>query len=165
MRHLFSAFLIGVLFLNSQVRAQSSQTLYTGYQYLLSSDDYTPFRYTKKYVNASGVYKTIYSLYHPIKGTVAIIITVKHYKAEKKVVVEINDNSGSVFSFINKEEMTYSTPSMKLFGFRGDYAIIGGKKVPNQLALKFTNNKFEFVNVHSVIGDPESNGEFFILDK
>ncbi|GAB3724076.1 hypothetical protein GCM10027594_05190 [Hymenobacter agri] len=121
-------------------------------------------RYTRSYLGSNGVFVTTYKLYHPVKGTHALTITATHYKNDQKVVVEINDTSGSIFSEINKQETSYEGTPLSPFGFRGTAGALGGPNVPNQLGVQFASGKAENVKVLSVIGSGE-DFEFFVLDK
>ena len=147
-------------------KTTSTQTLMTGYQYLMSTDNFTSFKYSRTFSTSGENFITKYKIYHPIKGTYILTITATHFKNDKKVEVVIEDTKGGIFSEINKEQTTYETPSMSTFGFRGSVGALGGKKVPNQLAVKFTSEKFENVKIASVLGSHENNDfEFFVLDK
>lgn len=67
---------------------------------------------------------------------------------------------------MNQEETTYENPTLEPFGFRGDVGLLGGNKIPNQLAVKFSNSKFEYVLVQSVLGSCHNNDfEFFVLER
>jgi len=144
-----------------------SQTKYTGYQYVLNSDDYISFKYTREYKTVGENYVTIYKIYHPTKGHHAFTITATHYTADKKVKVDVEDAGGGIFAHINSEETTYETPSLEPFGFRGSVGALGGKRVPNQLMVKFVSNKFENVKVvHVNATEPGTNNfYFYVLDE
>ena len=84
---------------------------------------------------------------------------------EKKVEVITEEADGGIFAQLNKEETTYDVPSLEVFGFRGNVGLLGGKKVPNQLAVKFSSSKLEYIKVLSVLGSNYNNDfEFFVLD-
>ena len=137
-----------------------------GYQYLVSTDNYTRFNYTRTYSHSGGQYITTYKLYHPISGLHTITITATHYKFEKRVEVSVEYANGGLFSSINNEQVTYGTPTSTSFGFRGSVSALGGNRVPNQLEVKFSSSAFENVKVLSVAGSHENNDfEFFLLDK
>ena len=160
---LFTTFTI---FGQTTKKTTTAQTLMTGYQYLMSTDNFTSFKYSRTFSTSGDNFITKYKIYHPIKGTYILTITARHFKNDKKVEIVIEDTKGGIFSEINKEETTYETPSMATFGFRGSVGALGGKKVPNQLAVKFTSAKFENVKIASVLGSHENNDfEFFVLDK
>lgn len=144
-----------------------TQTKYTGYQYVLNDDEFYAFKYTREYQEEGDVYKTIYKIYHPTKGYHTITITATHYKSDKKVVVEVEDANGGIFASMNKEETTYETPSLDAFGFRGAVGGLGGKRVPNQLMVKFVSYKYENVKVVHVNGTEPgtSNFIFYVLDE
>lgn len=144
-----------------------SQTKFTGYEYVMSDDDYYPFKYTREYKEDGDTYKTIYKIYHPTKGHHAITVTATHTKSDNKVVVDIEEAGGGLFAHMNKEETTYDTPSMEPFGFRGDIGLLGGTRVPNQLMVKFVSNKFENIKVVHVnaTSSGTSNFIFYVLDE
>jgi len=144
-----------------------SQTKYTGYQYVLNSDDYISFKYTREYKTVGENYVTIYKIYHPTKGHHAFTITATHYKADKKVKVDVDDAGGGIFAHINSEETTYDSASLEPFGFRGSVGALGGNRVPNQLMVKFVSNKFENVKVvHVNATEPGTNNfYFYVLDE
>ena len=147
-------------------KATPTQTLMTGYQYLMSTNNFTSFKYSRTFSTSGDNFITKYKIYHPTKGTHILTITGTHFKNDKKVEVVTEDADGGIFAEINKEETTYETPSLATFGFRGDVGALGGKKVPNQLAVKFTSTKFETLKVASVLGSHENNDfEFFVLDQ
>lgn len=124
-------------------KVATSQVLMTGYQYLMSKNDFTSFKYSRILSAFGDNFITKYKIYHPVTGKYFLTITATHYKSEKKVEVVVEDANGGIFSDINKEETTYEIPTLAPFGFRGAVGGLGGKKVPNQLAVKFTNAKFE----------------------
>lgn len=143
-----------------------TQLFMTGYQYLLSTNNFISFKYSRTFSTSGDTFITKYKIYHPTKGTYILTITATHYKNEKKVEVVIEDTNGGIFSEINKEETAYETPTLDVFGFRGSVGALGGEKVPNQLAVKFTSARFENVKVASVLGSHENNDfEFFVLDQ
>lgn len=138
----------------------------TGYQYTLSRNSYTPFKYSRAYSSADGEFITTYSIFHPVNGKHVYTATATHNKIEKTVKVLIKDTSGGMFSRVNDESTDYEIPSLSPFGIRGDVALIAGDKVPNQLAVKFVNSKYENVKVSSVAGSRDNNDFiFYILDK
>lgn len=144
-----------------------SQTRYTGYQYSVNNDDYYSFKYTREYKEEGTVYTTIYKIFHPTKGHHAITITAEHNKSKKKVKVEVKDAGGGFFADINDEKTTYETASMEPFGFTGTISSLGGKRVPNQLMVKFVSNKFENVKVVHVYGSEPASSDyiFYVLDE
>lgn len=155
-------FLISVAFIFN-VKAQ---TKFSGYQYLVSSDSYLAIKYTRSYTNTSDTFKTVYKIYHPTKGHHAITITATHIKSQKSITVDVEDAGGGIFSHINSESTKYEEPSMEWFGFRGAVGAMGGKRVPNQLTLKFVSNKYENVKVVHIAGAHENNDfEFFVMDE
>ena len=144
-----------------------SQIKFTGYQYNLNSDEYISFKYTREYKAVGENYSTIYKIYHPTNGHHAFTITATHYKADKKVKVDVEEAGGGIFAHMNSEETTYNSPSLEPFGFRGSVGALGGKKVPNQLMVKIVNNKYGNVKVvHVNATEPGTdNFSFYILDE
>jgi hypothetical protein len=64
-----------------------------------------------------------------------------------------------------KEETTYDSPSLKLFGFRGNLAVFD-KSAPNQLAVKFISSNFSYVKVSSFLGSYSDNiYQFFVFNQ
>lgn len=145
-----------------------SQTKFTGYAYVLNSDDYVAIKYTRAYSGLGDEFVTKYTIYHPTKGYAWITVTATHNIATKTVKVSVDDTNESIFSHINDEKATYETPSLEPFGFRGTVGALGGKRVPNQLMVKFVSNKFENVKVVHVLGSEKSdfnNTMYFVLDE
>jgi len=142
------------------------QTYLRGYQYLVSTNHDTPFKYTRVYSNSGNEFVTKYTIYHPTEGYASIIITATHFKDEKKIVVKVTDAGGGIFADINQEETTYETASLSPFGFKGSVRALGGNRVPNQLMVKFASNKFENIKVMHIAGSHENNDfKFFVLDE
>src|SRR5690606_10958009 len=96
-----------------------NQTKYSGYQYVLSDDKFYEFKYTRSYSTDNNNFITKYLIYHPTTGRVVLTVRATHIPDEKKVVVDVEDPNGSIFSHINSEEIEYDSPSMAEFGFRG----------------------------------------------
>lgn len=145
-----------------------SQTKYTGYAYVLNSDDYVAVKYTRAYSGSGDEFVTKYTIYHPTKGYAWITVTATHNQANKTVKISVDDTNEGIFSHINDEETTYETPSLEAFGFRGTVGALAGKRVPNQLMVKFVSNKFENVKVVHVLGSEKSdfnNTIYFVLDE
>ena len=148
-----------------QAAHKAPVVFHTGYQYLTRTNQSTPFRYTRSFHGSGPVFTTIYKLYHPTRGTHFLTITAIHDKAAQKVVVEVADTKGSIFSPINQEETTYESAPVTGFGFRGAVGGLFGKHIPNQLGLQFTSRRAEQVKVLSVLGEHEDNEfEFFTLE-
>lgn len=145
-----------------------SQTKFTGYAYVLNSDDYVALKYTRTYSGSDNIFVTKYTIYHPKKGYAWVTVTATHNKTDKTVKISVDDTNESIFSHINDEETTYESLSLEPFGFRGAVGALGGKRVPNQLMVKFVSNKFENVKVVHVLGSEKSdfnNTMYFILDE
>lgn len=144
------------------------QTFYKGVTYVLSADDYVSIKYTRTFSGASFEFITKYTIYHPTKGYAWMTVTATHNRTDRTVKVSIDDTNEGIFSHINDEETTYENPSLEPFGFRGDIGVLLGKRVPNQLMVKFASNKFENLKVVHVLGSEKSdvnNRMFFILDE
>jgi hypothetical protein len=147
-------------------KTNSKAGLLTGYQYRLSRDSYTSFKYSRVYSSADGEFITTYKIFHPANGRYVYTVIATHNKIEQTVKVLIKDTSGGIFSRVNDESTDYETPSLSPFGIRGDVALLAGDKVPNQLAVKFVNAKYENVKVLSVAGSRDNNDfVFYILEK
>lgn len=70
-------------------KKQSYKTgLMTGYQYLMSRNEYVKFKYSRSFSRQDGEYISIYKIYHPIKGNHTLTITATHSKNEQKVTVK-----------------------------------------------------------------------------
>lgn len=158
---------IALLSLTTFAQTKSGQTLYTGYQYVVADDEYYDFKYSRKYSGSVDEFVTTYTIYHPTKGYAYITITAKHYRSMKKVVVSVDFANEGILSHINSEETTYETPSIDPFGFRGSFGVIGGKRVPNQLLVKFASNKFENVKVAHINATSPGTDDiiFYVLDE
>lgn len=170
MKHLMTKTLKGLLALTLIlfVSTAYSQTKYTGYAYVLNSDDYVTIKYTRAYSGSGDEFVTKYTIYHPTKGYAWITVTATHNRADKTVKISVDDTNEGIFSHINDEETTYETPSLEAFGFRGSVGALAGKRVPNQLMVKFVSNKFENVKVVHVLGSEKSdfnNTMYFVLDE
>ena len=170
MKHLMTKTLKGLLALTLIlfVSTAYSQTKYTGYAYVLNSDDYVTIKYTREYSGSGDEFVTKYTIYHPTKGYAWITVTATHNRADKTVKISVDDTNEGIFSHINDEETTYETPSLEAFGFRGSVGALAGKRVPNQLMVKFVSNKFENVKVVHVLGSEKSdfnNTMYFVLDE
>ena len=173
MKHFNKLFLSTTLFLliamtafGQTAKKSNSQAFLTGYQYLMSSDNFTSFKYTRTYNTSDGNFITTYNIYHPTKGYHKLTITATHYPQDKKVVVITEDAGGGIFAKMGSEETTYETASSEPFGFRGSVGALGGRRVPNQLKIEFTSTKFENIKVDQVMGSHKNNDfEFFILDE
>jgi len=119
-----------------------SQTKYTGNAYVLNSDDYVTIKYARGYKGSGDEFVTKYTIYHPTKGYAWITVTATHNRANKMVKISVDDTNEGIFSHINDKETTYQTPSLEAFGFRGTVGALAGKRVPNQLMVKFVSNKY-----------------------
>lgn len=140
-----------------------AQSLKTGYQYFYHSGNSNTFKYERKYYEKPNEYTTIYKIYHPSTGQHAITVTAVHYKSEKRVHVKVEDSGGGIFSLLSESTFNYKNPRMGLFGEKSLGGALGDTNAPNTISLKFVSNKFENVNVISIVAD-ESNGEYFLLD-
>lgn len=170
MKHLFKIifkglFTLSLIFFINNVY---SQTTLSGFAYLLSSDDYIAIKYTREYSNSGDNFVTKYVINHPTKGFPWIKVTATHNKVAKTVNVSVDDTNEGFFSNINEEKSDYETASLEPFGFRGAVGSLGGKRVPNQLMIKFVSDKFENVKVVHVLGSRKTdinNAIYFVLDE
>ena len=170
MKHLMTKNLKGILVLTLILFVSNaySQTKYTGYAYVLNSDDYVAVKYTRAYSGSGNEFVTKYTIYHPTKGYAWITVLATHNIANKTVKISVDDTNEGIFSHINDEETTYETPSLEAFGFRGSVGALAGKRVPNQLMVRFVSNKFENVKVVHVLGSEKAdfnNTMYFVLDE
>jgi hypothetical protein len=123
------------------------------------------FEYSASTIFSNGVYKTIYRIFKPGSSTNRYTITASHLKDEKKVIVEVKDERYLLSAMNGKEETTYDSPSLKLFGFRGNLAVFD-KSAPNQLAVKFISSNFSYVKVSSFLGSYSDNTfQFFVFNQ
>jgi hypothetical protein len=139
----------------------------TGREYDLNDDVYVPFKYTRSFSMSADNFITTYKIYNPHTGDLFQIITATNIVSEKKVVVDVVDANGGMFAHIHSEETSYQSPSLEPFGFRGSAGAIGGNRVPNQLMVKFLNNKFQYIKVMNIDATPSDTDNYFdyILDK
>lgn len=159
------AFSIALATFGQTTKKTSTQSFMTGYQYLVNSDNFTAFKYTRTFSKSGGNFITTYKIYHPTKGYHKLTITATHNPIDKKIVVTTEDAGGGIFAEMGNEETTYETTSLEPFGFRGSVGQLGGRRVPNQLKVKFATSKFENIKVCQVMGSHENNDfEFFVLD-
>jgi hypothetical protein len=159
------AIVIAFTFIVSIAKAQK-QSWYKGYQYYASDESSYEFKYTRKYIVVNDDFLTIYNVYSLKIGRIVRIITAKHIVKEKKVVVEIKDAKGGVFSKLNEEECSYKNLSLKPFGFRGTLAALKPNML-NQLMVKFSSSKFQYINIMEVNGTENNDDNFFfyLLDE
>jgi len=131
-----------------------TKTKYKGY-FCTGVNKNSPFTYTREYKKDSGNFVTLYKISTAQNGYY-LDITATHYKAEKKVVVVIDDvyTKGTPFYSgpVRTQEIYYDAPALKLFGTQGivKQSMDGQNALPNELALKFTNNKYDYVKVASI---------------
>jgi len=144
-----------------------AQKYYSGYQYIVSIDDFVKFKYSRNYSESVDEFVTTYKIYHPVKGHHIKTITATHYKSEKKIVVKVMNAGGGMFADINTEKTTYKTPSLAPFGIPGPFNLIGGNRVPFKLLVIFVSSKFENVKVVHVYGTAMGGSKhiFYVLDE
>jgi hypothetical protein len=154
-----------VLLLIIPVIVANAQTRFTGYLYTVQTGFKEKFEYSAVTTLSDGVYKTVYRIFKPGSSTNRYTITASHFKDEKKVIVEVKDERYLLSAMNGKEETTYDTPSLKLFGFRGNLAMLD-RSAPNQLAVKFISNRFSYVKVSSFLGSYSDNiFQFFVFNQ
>ena len=161
--------LLALLVLTSQVFGQKKKTVdikLSGREYVLSEDEYVPFKYTRNFSAVGNDFVTTYEIYNPRTGRLFQIIKATHFISVKKIVVDIQDANGGIFAHINTEETTYNVPSLEPFGFRGSAGALGGNRVPNQLMVKFTNSKFQYIKVVNINATPSGSRDYYnyVLD-
>lgn len=143
------------------------QTL-TGLVYDLKSDDYYSIKYNRKYSGTDNEFVTKYTIYHPTKGYAWMTVTATHDKMKKEIKVSVDDTNEGIFSHINDEEIKYDSASIEPIGSRGMAGVLGGKRIPNQITVKFVSAKYENVKVVHIMGSAKSefsNAYYFILDE
>jgi hypothetical protein len=147
------------------ITADYAQNRFQGYVYTFQNGREDNFQYTVRTREDDGDYKTIYKLYSPITGKHRFTVIASHLKSEKKVIVEVHDEQYLLGVMNNKEEITYGEPSLNIFGTRGDVAFFD-KSAPNQLAVQFVSNRFEFLRVSSFLGSTEDGiFQYIIFNK
>lgn len=155
--------LITLLFAFTSSYSQKKSTTkskQTGNIYVTDTDSKIPFIYKVSYmIDSEGNYLSKYKIL--IYGEYKFDIIAKHIKAKKKIEVEVAGAGGGILSTISEQSTEYETPSLKLFGFQGAANMLGGKRVPYQLAVGFLSNKFTYVKVYEVLGYHGSDGAEF----
>ncbi|WP_207516105.1 hypothetical protein [Longitalea luteola] len=143
----------------------NAQSRYSGYLHTLQTGFKEKFEYSASTTFSGGVYKTIYRIFKPGSSTNRYTIIASHFKDEKKVTVEVRDERYLLSAMNGKEETTYDSPSLKLFGFRGNLAMFD-KSAPNQLAVKFISSSFSYIKVSSFLGSYSDNiFQFFVFNQ
>jgi hypothetical protein len=139
------------------------QGRYRGYLYTLQTDTRELFEYSvRTSAVGDGVYRTNYSLYDNT-GKVRYTITADHFKEEREVLVQVNDERYLLTVMNGKDKTTYEVPSLKPFGFRGNIGLFD-KSAPNQLSVQFISNKFTYVRVLNFLGSYDDGiFQFFIF--
>ncbi|KQS36181.1 hypothetical protein [Pedobacter sp. Leaf194] len=129
----------------------------TGFIYVTDTDSRIPFKYKVAYsTDENGNYLSKYKVL--IYGDYKFDVIAKHIKSENKVIVEVHQAGGGILSLVSKQETTYSTPSTSGFGSKGVGQILGGNRVPNQIAVKFLAKSFAYVKVIDVLGYHGNDG-------
>lgn len=143
----------------------SAQGGFVGYLYSLKTGTKEAFRYSVSTKFDSRAFQTIYKLSKPGTDKVRYTITASHFKPDKKVVVEVNDEQYLLSSINGNEEVKYEVEALQPFGIRGNVGVLD-KSAPNQLAVQFLSSRFEYVRVINFLGS-YSNGifQFFLLSK
>lgn len=143
------------------------QTEFTGHQYVLSDDTFYPFTFKRMYSETGGNFITKYTIFDQNSSQALMTVTATHYKSQKKVSVSVDYADNRVFAHINDEEVTYTTPDLDKFGYGGPVRAINGNRVPDQLTVKFVDNKFEKIKVCCVMSSAKDNfnsTSFLVLD-
>lgn len=166
-RHLRIFFLlIAMSAISLSFTYEQKQVMYKGYQYNVNDDEFYAFKYTRTYTTSNDGYLTVYKIYNPKNGRIVITVNARHILSEKKIVVEVKNPNGGIFSDVCKEETSYTSASLKPFGFRGATGAFGNR-IPNQLMVKFASNKFQNVKVVHVNGTEAGSNNllFYVLDE
>ncbi len=138
----------------------TAQTDFYGQEYISETNNYIKIKYNRIYSGSGNTFITTYNIYHPSKGYHAWTIIATHHKAEKKVIVEVDEVVGTLLSEMYRDTISYETYSMGVRGHRG-LAEESGYTIPPNLAVQFATNKYENVNVLSTLGKTlEYSGEY-----
>jgi hypothetical protein len=136
----------------------AAQTKPTGYLYTQQTGSKAVFQYSITTRFANGAFQTIYKLYKQGASKNRYTITASHFKVDKKIVVEVNDEQYLLSVMNGREEVEYETETLQPFGIRGDMGILD-KSAPSQLAIQFVSSRFEYVRVIDFLGST-SDGIF-----
>jgi hypothetical protein len=143
----------------------SAQAKSVGYLYTLETGLKETFQYSISTAFSNGTFQTIYKLFKPGTTKARYTITASHFKIDKKMVVEVNDEQYLLSVMNGKEEVTYDTETLQPFGIRGNMAIFD-KSAPNQLSVQFVSGRFEYVRVINFLGSYSDNiFQFFLFNK
>lgn len=160
-------FVITVIFTTFCLSNTYSQTKYKGVIYDVGRDNYISMQYTRAYSGSGNVFVTKYTVYHPTKNYAWMTVEAKHDKASKTVNISVDDTNEGWFSHIRDEKINYETPSLEPFGIQGMLSVMGGKRIPYQLAVQFVSNKFENLKVAEILAsrssDTSSDWMFFMF--
>lgn len=157
--------IICILLFAASFSALNAQVRYTDYLYSSKEGTKEKFEYLASTSFADGAFKTIYKIFKPGSKKNRYTITASHYKEQKKVVVEVNDEQYLLSEMTGKEETTYEIPSMKPFGFRGNLGLFD-KSAPSQLAVQFVSPRAEYVRVLSFLGSSaDGDFQFFLFNQ
>ncbi len=147
--------------------SKKEKEIFDGHIYSVNDNSSSYFKYERKFDNAGDeTFITVYKIFDPNRGSEAITITATHWKYMKYVQVKAQYSSG-VMRDINIEDVKYKTESLNAFGKEGTYRLLGGNSIPAQIAVKFVDTSYTYINVVNVAGS-HVNGmwdQFFILDK
>lgn len=143
----------------------AAQTKYTGYLYTQKTGTKKAFQYSISIRFLNGAFQTVYKLYSPGANKSRYTITASHFKIDKRIIVEVNDEQYLLTVMNGKEEVQYETEQLQPFGVRGNLGIFD-KSAPNQLAVQFVSGRFEYVRVINFLGS-SSDGifQFFLFNK
>ncbi len=155
---LSTLFVFSILFVAAQAK-------YTGYLYTEQTGSKEAFQYSISTRFSNGAFQTIYKIYKPGASKNRYTITASHFKNDKKIIVEVNDEQYLLSVMNGKEEVEYETGKLQLFGIRGDLGFFD-KLAPNQLAVQFVSSRFEYVRVINFLGSYSDNiFQFFLFNK
>lgn len=155
---LSTLFVFSMLFVAGQAKS-------VGYLYTLETGSKEAFHYSISTKFTNGAFQTIYKVYKPGTSKERYTITASHFKTDKKIIVEVNDEQYLLSVMNGKEEVEYETEKLQPFGIRGNLGILNNS-APNQLAVQFASSRFEYVRVINFLGSYRGNiFQFFLFNK
>jgi hypothetical protein len=143
-----ASLLLSSLYINAQTK--------TGRWYRTSNDTYTSYTYTTRYYKTDVGFATEYKISSP-----RITVTAIHDTIENQIKIDVQERGGGILAQHSQEHLECEPHSSNLFGFEGNWRMLGGDRVPYQFAVKYLSKKFDYITVKSVIGPYITNGAHF----